>query len=163
MLDRVAEPMSRSVDFSTVRADLPRTEGILNLGPKEAYAYLTQGALLLDIRESYETNFRVFDVDEVLYLPMTKFAQFFRRIPADRPIIIADAAGIYAREAARTLAEHGYTNIAKLSGGMIDWHADGLPVRMDASFELGGSCACKIKTRSGKNPLQERTHRSLAD
>lgn len=155
--------MSQALDFSSIRTSLPRTEGILNLGPKEAYAYLRQGALLLDIRESYETNFRVFDVDEVLYLPMTKFNDFVTRIPVGRPIVIADAAGIYAREAARVLVQNGYVNIAKLSGGMIDWYAEGLPVRMDASFELGGSCACKIKTRSGKNPFQEHTHTILGD
>ena len=155
--------MGQTIDFSSIKTSLPRTEGILNLSSREAYAYLRQGALLLDIREAYETNFRVFDVDEVLYLPMTRFNDFVTRIPVGKPIVIADAAGIYTREAARILMQNGYTNIAKLSGGMIDWYAEGLPVRTDASFELGGSCACKIKTRSGKNPLQGHTHTILGD
>jgi hypothetical protein len=47
------------------------------------------------------------------------------------------------REAARMLGPAGYTNIAKLSDGMIDWDAANLPVR---------ACACKIKTRPGGIP-----------
>ncbi|MFH2114916.1 MAG: hypothetical protein ABIJ86_10465 [Spirochaetota bacterium] len=47
-------------------------------------------------------------------------------------MILADASGIYPREAAKTLLVEGYKNLAKLSGGMIDWYADGLPVRKDS-------------------------------
>ena len=114
--------------------------------------YLSHGALLVDIREAYETNFRVFDVAEALYLPWTRFTSSFSHLPRDRALIIADAAGIYCREAARILTDAGYANIAKLSGGMIDWDAEGLPVRKDSSYELSGQCACKLKTRVGKNP-----------
>ncbi|MCK7477135.1 MAG: rhodanese-like domain-containing protein [Candidatus Moduliflexus flocculans] len=77
---------------------------------------MSHGALLVDIREAYETNFRVFDVAEALYLPWTRFASSFSHLPRDRALIIADAAGIYCREAARILTEAGYTNLAKLSG-----------------------------------------------
>jgi rhodanese-related sulfurtransferase len=145
--------MKNDIDFSTMTASLPRTEGILNLAPGEARQCLSQGAMLVDLREPYETNFRVFDVGEALYVPWTRFASSYRALPRDRPLILADAAGIYCREAARILAAAGYTNIAKLSGGMIDWDAAGLPVRKDRDYELGGQCACKMKTRRGGNPL----------
>ena len=144
------------IDFSKMTVSLPRTEGILNLTPAEAKECLSRGAVLVDIREAYETNFRTFDVEEALYFPWAKFSSSFRALPRDRPLILADAAGIYCREAARILAEAGYANIAKLSGGMIDWDAAGLPVRKDRNFELGGQCACKIKTRQGANPLVEK-------
>jgi hypothetical protein len=39
---------------------------------------------------------------------------------------------------------------------MIDWDADGLPVRKDEDFELRGQCACKLKTRVGSNPLLDK-------
>jgi len=145
--------MDTGLDFACCHGSLPRIEGILNLAPTEACVYLSQGALLVDLREAYETNFRIFDVEEALYIPWTRFSSSFRVLPRDRPLILADAAGIYCREAARILARAGYTNIAKLSGGMIDWDAAGLPVRKDASYELSGQCACKLKTRVGKNPL----------
>ncbi|HQG40112.1 MAG TPA: hypothetical protein PLV76_04410 [Spirochaetales bacterium] len=145
--------MSAEFDFANCQGTLPRSDGVLNLSPAEAYKFLSQGAILVDLRESYETNYRVFDVDEVLYLPWTRFASSYHVLPHDRPLILADAAGIYCREAAAMLRKAGYTNIAKLSGGMIDWDASGLPVRKDPDYALGGQCACKIKTRTGENPL----------
>jgi rhodanese-related sulfurtransferase len=145
--------MGEPIDFSALAGSLPRIEGILNLGPAEALDCLARGAVLVDLRETYETNFRVFDVAEVLYEPWSRFVSRFERLPRDRPLILADAAGIYCREAARILVEAGYSNVAKLAGGIIDWDAAGLPVRKDAEYELGGQCACKIKTRVGRNPL----------
>lgn len=145
--------MDAGFDFSSCQGSLPRVEGILNLSPAEAFGYLSQGALLVDLREAYETNFRIFDVEEALNIPWTRFSPSFRILPRDRPLILADAAGIYSREAARIFVEAGYTNIAKLSGGMIDWDAAVLPVRKDTSYELSGQCACKLKTRVGKNPV----------
>jgi len=141
------------LDLNTLVSSLPRTDGIANLSPAEARDLLAKGAMLVDLREAYETNFRVFDVDEVLYLPWTAFASRMRILPRDRALILADAAGIYCREAAAMLVSAGYTNLAKLSGGMIDWDAAGYPVHKDTEYELGGQCACKIKSRHGGNPL----------
>lgn len=145
--------MGETIDFATATGTLPRTDAILNLSPREALEYLSRGAVLIDLREAYETNFRVFDVENILYLPWTVFASSFRTLPHDRALVLADAAGIYPRPAARILLEAGYTNLAKLSGGMIDWDSAGLPVRRDREYELGGQCACKIKSRHGGNPL----------
>ena len=145
--------MKGDIDFSGMDGSLPRTDGILNLSPREAEDCLSRGAAFVDLREAYETNFRVFAVGEVVYLPWSVFRERCAALPKDRALILADAAGIYSREAARILADEGYSNIARLSGGMIDWDADGLPVRRDADYELGGQCACKMKTRHGGNPL----------
>lgn len=148
--------METDIDFTCCLGSLPRTEGILNLTPSEAFGYLLQGAILVDLREAYETNFRVFDVAEVLYMPWMRFADSCCALPHARPLILADAAGMYCRDAARILVDAGYMNIAKLSGGMIDWDAGGLPVRRDSSYELSGQCACKMKTRHGGNPLMDK-------
>lgn len=144
------------IDFTKVDGSLPRTDGILNLSPAEAYGFLRDGATLVDLREPYETNYRVFDVDEVLYVAWTSFGSGFPILPRDRALVLADASGIYCREAARILVGAGYVNIAKLSGGMIDWDATGLPVRKDDYYELRGQCACKMKTRTGDNPLLDK-------
>ena len=145
--------MKGGIDFSKLEGCLPRTDGILNLSPREAANFLSGCAILVDLREAYETNFRVFDVEEVVYLPWSSFCERYATLPVDEALILADASGIYSREAARILARAGYANLAKLSGGMIDWDAEGLPVRRDAEYELGGQCACKMKTRHGGNPL----------
>jgi len=145
--------MSELIDFASYSGSLPRTGRMLNLSPLEAHYFLAHSALLVDLREAYETNFRVFDVEEVFFLPWTRFFASFDSLPRNWPLILADAAGIYGKEAACLLLEAGYSNLANLVGGMIDWDREGLPVRKDVEYELGGQCACKIKTRHGGNPL----------
>ncbi len=150
------EPRPAPLDLRTWNGSLPRIEGIASLSPREARDLLSAGAVLVDLREAYETNFRVFDVEKVLYLPWSTFPERIGDLPRDRALILADASGIYVREAARLLSRAGFSNLGKLSGGMIDWDGEGLPVRKDPDFELGGQCACKIKTRAGRNPLIEK-------
>ncbi len=154
--------MNRIPDLSVFRAALPPTDGVPNLGPDEARALCDQGAVIVDLREAYETNFRVFAVPEVIYMPWSGFADHCDELPRGAALILADAAGIYARGAARLLVAAGYRNLAKLSGGMIDWDASGAPVRKDAEYELGGQCACKIKTRHGGDPSLARRDRRPA-
>lgn len=141
------------VDLSAFSGSLPPTEGCANLSPSEARELCGRGAAIVDLREAYETNYRVFDVPNVIYLPWSAFNSRYSELPRGEALILADASGIYDREAARILIGAGYANVAKLSGGMIDWDSSGQPVRRDAEYELGGQCACKIKTRHGGNPL----------
>lgn len=154
--------MVEPASFADFRGRLPRVDGIAVLDSAEALECSRRGAVFVDLREAYETNFRVFDVERVIYLPWSKWASSGTGAdgpaagewpPKDRPLVIADAAGIYARSAARLLRESGYANIAYLAGGMLDWCADGMPVRRDDDYELRGQCACKMKTRHGGNPL----------
>jgi rhodanese-related sulfurtransferase len=145
--------MPAKIDFFRYSGSLPRTKDAANLSPGEARDCLSRGAVLVDLREPYETNFRVFDVEKLLYLPWTKFSACFEVLPRDEALILADAAGIYGREAIRILVDAGYSNLANLVGGMIDWDREGLPVKKDPSYELSGQCACRLKTRKGSNPL----------
>lgn len=148
--------MKEGIDFSKMAGNLPRTDGILNLSPHEAAGFLSGGAVLVDLREAYETNFRVFAVENVIYLPWSDFLERYATLPRDEALVLADASGIYCREAARILSQAGYANLAKLSGGMIDWDSGGYPVRRDSEYELGGQCACKMKTRHGGDPLVDK-------
>ena len=153
--------ISGTVDLSAYKGTLPPVDGIPSLSPAEALDLLGRGAVLVDVREAYETNFRVFAVERVVYLPWTHFTEFMDRLPKDEALILADASGIYCREAARILAEQGYKNIANLAGGMIDWDAEGYPVRKDADYELRGQCACKMKSRHGGNPLVDKRNETV--
>jgi len=148
--------MGDPLSFDLHEGSLPRSGGAATLTPAEAFSYLRQGAVLVDLREAYETNFRVFDVERVIYVPWSRFAAGLGELPRGEAIVVADAVGIYAREAVRALAAAGYENLAAMAGGMVDWDAAGLPVRKDAEYELGGQCACKMKTRHGGNPLLDK-------
>ena len=103
--------------------------------------------MIVDVREPYMTNFKAFNVDNVIYLPFGKFIDFYRELPEDRQLIIADSVGLKSRECVIFLNEHGYKNVANMAGGMVDWERDGLPVKIDKEYRLSGSCMCQLKAK----------------
>ena len=125
--------------------------GIRCLYSKEASDLLQEGAVLVDIRKDYETNYRVFDVPEIIYLAEDDFKKNYGILPKERPLIIADAVGIVNKKAASFLIEHDFFSVAVLSGGIIEWMNSGLPVKVDKDYELIGQCSCKLRPRKKKN------------
>lgn len=117
----------------------------LSLSPREAFEYLQNGAAILDIRPEYETSFRIFDVSKVYYLPYNLYRDELSLIPKDVPLIIADSVGTKCIEAANYLMEHGYTQIACLAGGIVEWDRTGLPLSRDVDYEMVGGCACRLQ------------------
>jgi len=144
------------VDFRTPGGAGSVIDGVRHLSPSEAFDAASNGnAVIIDLRADYETSFRVFDVPEVIYLPRKEFLSGFSRLPMDRPLILTDAIGLWSIEAVRLLQSEGYSNVANLSGGIIDWERAGLPVRKDTGFELTGQCSCRLKSPRGGSPLKE--------
>lgn len=127
----------------------------LSLSPREAFEYLQSGAAILDIRPEYETSFRIFDVSIVYYLPCTSCREELSLIPKDVPIIIADSVGTKSIEMMHYLKENGYTQVAYLAGGIVEWDRAGLPLNKDVDYEMVGGCACRLQ------PQKPRTEGSL--
>lgn len=122
----------------------------VGLSPKEAFAYLQDGAAIVDIRPEYETNYRIFDVGSVYLLSYSSYKQTFHEIPKEKPLIIADSVGLKSPEVARFLHDQGYPRVSYLAGGVVAWDHSGLPLSKDLGYELNGVCACKLRS---KNPL----------
>lgn len=122
-------------------------KGMIHLSPKEAYTEARNGALILDIREEYDTDYKKFDVPEVLYCPYRQFEEFADRIPKDRALIVAASTGLRSKEIVEKLAGLGYCDIANLNGGMVDWERDGLPLMVDKNAELHGQCVCRLRRK----------------
>jgi rhodanese-related sulfurtransferase len=123
--------------------------GVLNLTPKESYELCKKGALIVDVRELYMSSFKMFQIENVIYLPYSDLEKSYRQLPSDKPLIFADAVGLKSHESVLFMKEHGYKNIANLAGGIVDWERDGLPVTTDKSYRLSGSCMCQLKPREG--------------
>lgn len=121
------------------------------LSPRQALDRLRQGSLMLDVRESYETNFRIPDVPRVLPIPDSALKDRFDEIPRNIPVIVFDNVGLRAKEIAAALAERGFPEVAWIVGGVVDWVREGLPVKVDRNYELVGQCSCKLKP---KNPRE---------
>ena len=128
--------------------------GVLNLTPKESYALCKKGAIIVDIRESYMNNFKMFHVEKVIYLPYSDLGRCYQELPADQPLIFADAVGLKSREGVLFMNANGYENVANMAGGIVDWERDGLPLTTDITNRLSGSCMCQLKQReAGKSKL----------
>ncbi len=121
--------------------------GILFLSPAEAYEAAKKGAYIIDIREEYETDFKMYDVENLIYSPFFGFAGRVDRLPSDSCLIIADSTGNKSKEIYGFLKDKGFESLAVLAGGIISWERQGLPMKKDKSMQLSGSCICTIKTK----------------
>ncbi|SHK12677.1 Rhodanese-related sulfurtransferase [Geosporobacter subterraneus DSM 17957] len=118
------------------------------LSPRDAFIHLQNDAAILDIRPEYETDFRVFDVPNIFYLPYRSYRDQFHLIPKDIPLIVADSVGNKSMEVARYLVEQNYPQVFFLAGGMVAWDRDGLPLSKDKNYAMVGGCACRLKPKS---------------
>ena len=124
--------------------------GLLHVSPKEAYELCQQGAIIVDVREEYMNRFKMFDVDEIIFCPKSILEQSYTDFPTDKALIFADATGIHSKEAIFFMKDKGYVNIANMAGGLVEWERDGLPLIIDKSERLSGSCACMLRKREKK-------------
>jgi rhodanese-related sulfurtransferase len=127
------------------------SSGFLNLTAAEAYSEAIENhAVIVDVREDRLTGYKCFDVPNVIYMPKTTLAEKYRDLPVDMPLIIADSVGLRSHEAMEFLLGKGFTNIANLAGGIVEWEHDGLPLKKDITEQLDGSCACQLRPRHKK-------------
>lgn len=120
--------------------------GLLHLSPKQAYDCCLNGAVIVDVREDYEIAIKDFGVSGKLFCPFTEFEKLCNTLPKDRPLIVADCVGIHSRDAALILIAKGFTRVANMAGGIVDWERDGLPMKTDVET-MNGPCPCQIKSR----------------
>ena len=127
------------------------SSGFLNLTPREAYTEATENnAILLDVREERLTGYKNFNVPKVIKMPKSTIADNYKYLQRDVPIIIADSVGLRSHEAMEFLINKGFSNLANLAGGIVDWERDGLPLRIDRTEQLNGSCVCQLRPRHKK-------------
>ncbi len=122
--------------------------GVFNVTPRQAVEYCAKGAVLVDVREASLSHYKRFDVPAVIYCPYRSFSESFQTLPLTRPLIFADAAGLFSKEAVLMLLGRGITGqVANLAGGLIEWERDSMPLITDISEKLSGSCMCQLRPR----------------
>jgi len=121
---------------------------IKEISANEAKELLTEGALLLDVREQDEIQQKAFVHDEVLNIPFSIFDENYGELPKDRKIVVACHLGIRSLRVAQFLVIQGWdeANIFSLEGGIEAWKQAGLPVKTATrtfSFaKPATSCGC---------------------
>ncbi|MRR08515.1 rhodanese-like domain-containing protein [bacterium] len=122
--------------------------GMRHISGRDALDAARGGALLVDLRPAIESDYKKFDVPEVRYMTSEDFVEQVAEIPRDRPVIVADSVGLRSRDAVKQLLALGFTNVANLNGGILDWEHDGMPIKVDQNKQLSGSCTCRLKPRT---------------
>jgi len=79
---------------------------------------------------------------------MDHLQERYQELPAKQIIIVADTAGIQSKEAYIMLREKGLIQLSNLAGGIVEWERDGMPLIIDDSEKLTGSCAYQLRARN---------------
>ncbi len=91
----------------------------------EAQQSVTDGALLLDVRELQE--WRAGHAPKARHRGLGQLPDHLAELPTDTQIVTVCRSGRRSALAAKLLTRHGYT-ATNLTGGMNAWAAAGLPV-----------------------------------
>lgn len=123
--------------------------GLRHVSGKECFDIINEDGYILDVRPDLELA-KLIKVEKLLYCPYQDIKDYYQELPQDKWLIIADAVGLRSKEVALFLKEKGFTKILHLAGGVVEWERDGLPVTLDKSRRLSGSCMCQLKRREIK-------------
>lgn len=124
-------------------------DGLRHVSGKECLEILKEEGYILDVRPDFELA-KLIHVEHVLYYPYDEIKDHYQELPQDEWLILVDAVGLRSKEVAHFLKDIGFTRILHLAGGVVDWERDGLPVTLDKSRRLTGSCMCQLKRREIK-------------
>jgi len=83
---------------------------------------------ILDVREPNEFNGPLGHIANAILIPLGELAGRVDELSRDRPIVAVCRAGGRSAQAITILTQNGFTQTANLTGGMLRWRADGLPV-----------------------------------
>ena len=81
--------------------------------------------VVLDVREDWE--WEAGHIAEAVHIPLGELAPRLGELPGDRPIVLVCRSGVRSQMAADAMADAGW-NTLNLAGGLLAWHAAGLPL-----------------------------------
>lgn len=95
---------------------------IKDITPLDLQARLAHNPpLLLDVREDHEVALCA--LPHAKHIPLAQLAERQQELPHDQEIVIYCHHGGRSMKAARWLADHGFTSLFNLSGGIDEWAA----------------------------------------
>ncbi|MFH0895592.1 MAG: rhodanese-like domain-containing protein [Bacteroidota bacterium] len=124
---------------------------IRHLSPREAFECIQKGAVLVDVREEFETRYKQYDVKDTVFCPFKKMEELYTLLSKEKLLIIACSVGLSSKKTVAFLQQKGYANIANLAGGIVEWERDGLPIITNKKEELSGSCLCRLRPKNKLN------------
>ena len=111
--------------------------------PTTAQEWVSNGALLVDVREKDEVSELAYDVPNLINIPLSEFEDRFNEIPKDQEVVMVCKSGGRSLRAAGFLMNHGYTQVVNMQHGMDRWVQKGFPTQGNTSMgtESGPCCS----------------------
>lgn len=136
----VAVPANRQCGYSAAAAAAEAADANQSWGPLaftyggfwEVPAHWVQEHLaslqLIDVREPSEFNGPLGHIGGARLVPLGTLAGALVPLDRERPVVAVCRAGGRSAQATLVLQRAGFTKVANLAGGMLQWHAQGLSV-----------------------------------
>ncbi len=112
--------------------------------PTTTMKKLSEGAILVDVRENDEVNELSYDVPHLIHIPLSEFEDRFNEVPKDKEVILVCRSGGRSLKATYFLMNHGWTNVYNMQHGLIRWVQKGFPTigNTGAVASTGGDSCC---------------------
>jgi rhodanese-related sulfurtransferase len=97
------------------------------VSPREVYERrMDEKALIIDVRTPAE--FKQERIEQAVNKPLDSMEKWVNELPKDKTIYFVCRSGNRSGIAQRIAAQRGYTDAYNMTGGMIAWRREGLPV-----------------------------------
>lgn len=83
-------------------------------------------AVIVDVRDQKE--FGLGHISGAIHMPFSSIDNRASELNSDKPVILVCKMGQHSSAAGKKLKALGFENVRRLSGGMAEWNASGLPV-----------------------------------
>lgn len=123
------------------------------VGREEARAMIEEGAQLVDVRGPHEWG--VGRIPGARHLPLEQLPELVGELDRSRPVVAYCRGGSRSSMAAEALSGAGF-EASKLSGGIVGWEEEGLPLEPDGGYVAeSGEAAALIQARQREGGRRE--------
>lgn len=115
------------------------------VGREEARRLVEEGAQLVDVRADHE--WEAGRIPGAVHVPLAELNERTGEIDQDRPVVLYCRGGTRSTMAAEALTAAGY-DAAKLTGGIVGWEEEGLPLEPEGGYAAeSGEAAAILEAR----------------
>jgi len=123
------------------------SDGPAEISRAELQEKLDEGVQLVDVRAGHE--WEAGRIAGAVHLPLAELSERIEEIDRERPVVLYCRGGNRSTMAAEALADAGY-DAAKLSGGIVGWADEGLPLEPEGgTVAESGEAAAILDARKG--------------
>jgi len=116
---------------------------------EEARKLVDEGAQLIDVRADHE--WEAGRIPGAKHVPLAELNERTGEIAQDRPVVLYCRGGTRSSMATEALAAAGY-DAAKLTGGIVGWEEEGMPLEPEGGYAAESGEAAAILEARKKQP-----------